>query len=106
MDINIEKCLIFMQTSAPKYAQEKAQRIWIEQFLKSKKALLMQASTQKTSAAQEVEALAHEDYISLLDGLRVAVENEERLRWELTACQAKYEVWRSLESSRRTEAKL
>ena len=42
----------------------------------------------------------------MLQGLKAAVEEEERLRWLLIACQAKIEAWRSIEYSRRIEAKV
>ncbi len=55
----------------------------------------------KSVAAAEVDALAHRDYIELLEGLKAAIEIEEKLKWMLTAAQAKVEVWRSLEASAR-----
>jgi hypothetical protein len=55
--------------------------------------------------AQEREAYAHADYMALLDGLRVAVEQEESLRWLIVGAQAKIEVWRTIEANRRAEAK-
>ena len=41
-----------------------------------------------------------------LNNLRVAVENEEKLRWELVAAQARVEIWRSQEATNRTAEKL
>jgi hypothetical protein len=50
--------------------------------------------------------LAHPKYIEVLNGLRVAVENEEKLRWLMVAAQVKVEVWRSYEASKRAEMNL
>ena len=57
-------------------------------------------------AEREAAAYAHDDYLALLEGLRVAVENEEKLRWELVAAQARVEIWRSQEATNRTAEKL
>ena len=109
MEIQIDKVLDYIQSNAPVYAKAKAERIYIEQYLKSKKAMLMiEAEKQgvKTVSAQENYALSHIDYMEVLNGLQAAVIEEEKLRWMLTAAQAKLEVWRSRESTRRIEAKL
>lgn len=107
-EFNVFRCLDFIRDNAPLYAKAKSERIFLEEFRKSKKALLMrdaEAAGHKTGAMQEREAYAHPDYIAVLDGLRVAVEEEERLRWMIIGAQAKIEVWRTIEANRRAEAK-
>lgn len=107
-NIDLFKCINFIKTNAKAYAQAKANRIHLEQYRKSKKALLMrQAETngQKTAALQERDAYADPEYVALLDGLRESVAEEERLRWLMVAAEVSIETWRSLESSRRIEAK-
>ena len=89
-----------------KFADAKAQRIYLEEFRKSKKALLMQKSMETTVNAQERDAYAHPEYIELLDGIRQAVEIEEGLRWNLVAAQARVDVWRSEQANMRTEGKV
>lgn len=106
--INVFKALDFMRDHASAYAKAKSERIYLEEFRKTKKALLMrdaEARGHTTSASQEREAYSNPEYVELLQGLKAAVEEEERLRWLLIACQAKIEAWRSIESSRRIEAK-
>jgi hypothetical protein len=88
---------------APKYAKAKAERIYLEEFRKSKKALLMQAHGDKAIGAQEREAYAHPEYIGLIAALQIAVELEENLRWMMTAAQTRVEVWRSQESTARAQ---
>lgn len=107
-EISIFKCLDFIRDHAPAYAKAKAQRIYLEEFRKTKKALCMKAAeTSGTNAisAQERDAYADPEYQTLLEGLRAAVEEEERLRWLLIGAQAKIEAWRTLEANRRVEAK-
>jgi hypothetical protein len=107
-EINIFKALDYLRDNAPGYARAKAERVYLEEFRKSKKALLMRDAEEaghKSAAAQEREAYAHPEYMQLLEGLREAVEAEECFRWRMVAAQARIETWRTLESSRRYEAK-
>lgn len=88
----------------PLYAKAKAERVQIEEFRKSLKAMLMKKAMtagHATTAAQEREAYADPEYITLLDGLKAAVEQEERYRWGLTLATTAIEVWRSQEASNR-----
>ena len=88
------------KTSA-KYAQSKANRVYLDEYRKSLKAILMRASDEKTSVAQEAAAYSDESYLAHLEALKTAVFQEEALRWRLIAAQAAIEVWRSQESSNR-----
>jgi hypothetical protein len=107
-EINLFRCLEFIKSNAKAYAQAKANRIYLENFRKSKKAMLMrlaEADGQKTAAIQERDAYANQEYLDLLEGLREAVAEEERLRWLMVAAEVSIESWRSLESSKRAEVK-
>ena len=99
--IDPQSAVDYMVKTAPEYAKAKAERVYLEEFRKSKKAMLMQNHGEKPIGAQEREAYAHPEYIGLLAALRVAVEAEEASRWKLVAAQARVEVWRSMESSAR-----
>jgi len=108
-EIDIFKCLDFMRDNAPAYAKAKADRVELEQFRKSKKALLMREAESKgftALAAQEREAYADDDYVAVIKGLGAAVQEEERLRWLLITAQIKLDVWRTIEANRRAEAKV
>jgi len=96
-----QKAITFIYENAPRYAQAKAQRIQIENFMKSKRALLMNASGAKTVSEREAEAYAHPEYIELGKGLAAAVEIEETLKWQMTSAELAVEVWRSQEASNR-----
>lgn len=101
MDIDPLKALDFMRDNAPKLAQAKANRVYLEEFRKSLKARLMKSCGAEAIGAQEREAYAAPDYIAHLEGLREAVQAEEELRWMMVAAQAKVDVWRSLNASNR-----
>ncbi len=101
--IDPNKAIDFIIDNAPRFAAAKADRVQVEEYRKSKKALLMQAHNEKPIGAQEREAYAHPEYIALLDGLRAAVEQEELLKWQMTAAQMRVDVWRSMESTSRAQ---
>jgi len=88
----------------PQYAKAKAQRIYIEQFRKSKKAILMrdfEALQLKTQSEREQYAYAHPDYIALLEGLRDAVRVEEKCKWALEKFKIEFEYWRTTQANER-----
>lgn len=91
------------------FAQAKADRVYMEEYRKSKKALLMKGAMMtkgnESVASQEREAYAHEDYRALLEHLKTAVFNEEKLRWELIGAQARVEIWRTQQANNRAEGK-
>jgi hypothetical protein len=96
----VEKANDFLRDNAQLFAKARAERIYIEEFRKSKKALLVQEAT-GTVLERESYAYGHPEYIELLEGLREAVEREEELLWKFKAAQAKIEIWRTQESTRR-----
>jgi len=99
------KAIDFIFENGKKFAKAKAERIYLEEYRKSLKAILMKRSLESTIGAQEREAYAHDEYLQLLMGIRAAVEAEEELRWSLVAAQARVEVWRSQEATNRAEGK-
>jgi hypothetical protein len=99
--IDPQTSLEVMHKTGPLLAQARAERVYMEEYRKSLKALLMQASPQNSAAMQERDAYADEGYLLHLQGLRQAVEREEALRWKMVTAQTAVEVWRSQESSAR-----
>ena len=97
------KAINYIRDNAPAYAKAKAERIYIENALKSVKATLMADSDATSLGAKEIEAYSHPNYKLQLEGLREAVEIEERLRWLLLGAQMKVEVYKTQEYARRQE---
>lgn len=95
----------YMLQTAPRYAKAKAQRLYLEEYRKTKKALLMRESDGKAVADREAYAYSHPDYIQLLEGLKVAIEAEETFRFKLKAAELHVEIWRSKEASNRAEGR-
>lgn len=92
--------------NASKYAEAKAKRVYLEQFRKSKKALLIAEAEEKgrkTAQERESYAYAHKDYLEVLKGLQEAVEVEETLKWKLESSRIATEIWRTEQANNRHE---
>jgi hypothetical protein len=105
MSDNPHKAIQFLIDTAEPYSKAKASRIFLEGFLKSRKAQLMSQAGTQVLGKQETFAYAHADYIEILEGIREAVEKEERFRYLMVAAQARIEVWRTEQYSARMEMK-
>lgn len=99
------KAIQYIIDTAPLYAKAKADRMYLEEYRKSKKAKLMSQAGTEVLGKQETFAYAHADYVEILEGIKQAVEKEENYRWLLTAAQARIEVWRTNQYSMRAEIK-
>ena len=100
-----ELAIDYIFINGKKFAQAKANRIYCEEYRKSLKAILMKRSIETAVTAQERDAYANPEYLTLLEGLREAVMIEEEIRWGIVAAQARIEVWRSKESTNRAEGR-
>jgi hypothetical protein len=100
-----EAAIEYIFKHGKRYAKAKAERIYLEEYRKSLKAILMKRSLENAVNAQEREAYSDPEYLQLLNGLKDAVLIEEEIRWGLVAAQARIEVWRSREATNRAEVK-
>lgn len=102
--IDPNEAIDFMIAHSKKYAQAKANRIYVEEYRKTMKAELCKTALAhgfEAVNAQEREAYADPNYKAHLMAIKSAVEEEERLRWMMIAAQARIDVWRSMEASNR-----
>ena len=83
----------------------KSDRMFLEEFRRSKHAQLKSLAKTEVLGKQETYAYAHADYIQILEGIREAVELEERYRWLMTAAQARISVWQTEQYNARLEIK-
>lgn len=109
IDEYISQRLHELRELAKKHASAKAQVVYIEEFKKSKLAMLMKKYEKQghaTAVAQEREARADQEYVELLEGLRVATEISEESRWTLETAKMAIEVWRTRRADQRAEMNL
>ena len=98
----IEKCLDFKRDSAAPIAQAMHDRVQLENFRKSKLALLFFEAPEKFKIGEKEQwAYAHKDYQEVVKGLAAAVQEHERLRQLISAADAKIEVWRTIQANHR-----
>jgi hypothetical protein len=104
-EISPFKALDFIRDNAAIYAQAKAEVVYLTEYRKTLKAILMSRSNERTESAKETAAYSAPEYERHIRGLSQAISEAERLRWLMVAAEAKIEVWRSLESSARAEGR-
>ncbi len=106
MSDRIEARLHELRQMSSEFATAYADRTHLEEMKKSKLAVLMKQAEiegHKTTAAQEREARAHPEYVALLEGLKVATEQSERLRWQLEIAKLAVGVWQTQRATERME---
>ena len=104
-DRDPHKAVDYIIVNAKKFAKAKAERVYLEEFRKSLKAILMKRSMENAIGAQEREAYAHDENDQLLHGHKDAIEVEEKLRWDLIGAQARVEIWSTEQANKRAEGK-
>lgn len=100
-----ERAVSWLRDNARSMAQARAERLYMEQWVKTVKATLQQEQAGASAAAAEIVALASPRYMAALQAYKQAVEADEYNRFVLAAAEAKIEAWRSQESTRRAEGK-
>jgi capsule polysaccharide export protein KpsE/RkpR len=83
-------------------AKASSDKSYLKEFLKSKLAILMSESTEPTMSGKEMYAKSHEDYIELLDGIRIAEYEEIKLKWEMESAKITVEIYRTESANNRT----
>lgn len=86
------------------FAQAKANRVFLENYISTVKSRLM-LEEEGTLGHKDAYAKSHPDYIAQLEALKIATEEEERLKYMLLAAQARIDVWKTMEFTKRQEMK-
>ena len=105
MDNPAHAAIDFILKNASKFAQSKGTRVQLEEYRKSKKAILM-SQEEGTLGAKEMYAYAHPEYVALLMDIKQAIAEEEELKYKLEAAKLRVEVWKTEEYTKRVEMKL
>lgn len=96
-----------MSQLAAAYAKAEADRVYLAEFRKSKKALLMKSAEVAQPGlavnAQEREAYAHSEYLEVLKGLQAATEVALFSRFKLKQYEMKFEAWRTRQANDRAQ---
>ena len=100
-DEDIEKAVEYLKNNSQKAAKCKAERIYLEEYRKSLKALIMKEHLDKSVSAQEREALRDEQYIHHLKNLKMAIERDAKQEFLRKSAEAKIEAWRTKQANLR-----
>ena len=104
-EADIDTALDYLRRSAQEAAVARSNVKHLEKFLKTKIALLKKNYSKLSNAAAEDEAMAHPEYIELLDGYKVAVEQDAFHTYKREAADAAIRVWQTMRSDARAEGK-
>ena len=104
-EADIDKALSYLRDNANEDAQARAERLYLEEFKKTVLAQEQAKSTAQSVAASEIDARTSDAFLKTLENYKTAIYNDERRRFLRSAAEAKIEAWRTLESTRRAEAK-
>ncbi len=91
---------------APEYAKAKADSYQLQEFKKTQRAMLYGQAVGKTVADKEHWVSVRPEVTKTINGIAVAIEKEEKLRWELKRCELEIDIWRTEQATRRAETKL
>ena len=94
---DIEKALDFLRDSAETAAQNRANRVYVEDYLKVIKAEQMGKYPDLPVNAQERNAHLSVQYITHLQAIKEAIYEDEKLRFLIDAAKAKISAWQTME---------
>ena len=100
-DESLEKALDYLRDSATEAAQARANRLHLEDFSRVLKAQIMSEHLAETIGSQERYAYSDIRYRNHLEGLKVAIFDDEKRRYLREAASAKIEIWRSEQANQR-----
>lgn len=100
----IDRALAYLRDNAEKDAQARAERLYLEQWIKTVLAQEM-GKNEGSMAAAEAAARRSEAFIAALRGYRDAIAEDEKRRFLRGAAEAKVEAWRTEQATRRAEGK-
>ena len=105
-DDDVQKALDYLRTNAPKAAQARANKVYMEEYRKVVKADLIVRCVNMTILEKESYAYNHDNYRNHLEALKDAVYQDELNRWGMVAATSIIEAWRTYNANRRGEGKL
>lgn len=106
--MNVEGLFTDWRASIDEAAKAKADEVYLREFRKSKKAILMQEAKDeghKTGQERESYAYAHPEYLELLDALRIATELNAKFQWRMSIAADRIKIYQTHEANKRAEFK-
>jgi hypothetical protein len=101
-DQQVEDAVWWLKDQSAAMAKARAERLYLESFMKSKQSLLRQRSGETSEHKRTDYALTHQEYIDLLEGYRAAVEIDEKMRFQRDANNKLIDAWQTMSSNKRS----
>ena len=100
-DADVEAAFDWLHENADACAEARANRMYLEDYAKVLKARIMKEHVTMPVSGQEREAYASPRYEEHLEGLKLAIENDERMRFIKETKLALIDAWRTAAANRR-----
>ena len=100
-DKEIDRALNYLRDTVDEAAQARANRLYMEQWVKTVKAKVQTHQIGTSGAAAEAIAASSSEYLSALEAMKQAIEADERCRFLREAANIKIEAWRTQSSNER-----
>lgn len=107
-DDEATKCIDYIANNCEELAELESKRKYLEKFRSSKRSILRiefrddnQRKSKVTDGQCEDYARAHPDYIELLEGWKIVMERELKLKYMIEVAQIKLETYRTLSANQR-----
>lgn len=104
-EADIDRALSYLRDNAEKDAQARAERLYMEQWLKTVLAQEQAKINASSVSAAEMGARVSEPFIQALQAYKAAIYEDERRRFLRSAAETRIEAWRTGEATRRAEGK-
>ena|SRR5258708_39710063 len=102
-DEQLEKALDYLRDTAETAAQNRANRLYLDDFSRVLRATIMSEHLAEPVNAQERYAYGDIRYRNHLEALKIAIFNDEKARYLREAATVKIEVWRSEQANARAQ---
>lgn len=98
----VDKAVEFLRNSSESSAKYRAEKIYLEEYRKSLRALIMKEHLDKPISAQEREAYADPRYIAHLKNIQIAIERDTKQLFLRESAKAKIDAWQTKSANLRS----
>lgn len=100
-EAQVEEALWWLKDEVDSMAQARANRLYLELFMKSKQSMLRKESNETSEHKRTDYALTHADYLEVLEGYKSAVKADEKKRFQRDANIKLIDAWQTMSANAR-----
>lgn len=102
-DQEVERALDYLRNEAERDAQSRADALYLEQWVKTERARIVNEQTGMSNASATAYAECHPDYLRALNAYKAAVTEDYRRRFLREAAAAKINAWQTMSANERAQ---